>query len=263
MKKKMVGIALVLMLALSLCVPSFAADDLTVVGTGVRYVADACGLLSADERTSLEEQAANISEQYGCGVYIVTVDDYTNYGGGGIWDVAAEIYSGLGFGAGSGHDGIMLLLSMNGRDYALYVRGERAEYAFNDYAQEQLEDAFLGDFGNNNWSGGFSGYLSACERYLTSAQKGSPAQASPVVPVAVSVLISCVIALMICLILSSMMKTVHQKNDAREYVAAGGLNLTRQVDHFTHATETRRKIESGSGGSRSSGGSGSGHSGKF
>lgn len=262
MKKKMMGIAVALMLALSLCVPSFATNDSSM---GKRYVVDTYDLLSFDEWTALEKQAANISEQYSCGVYIFTVDYYENYGYGDIYDVTAQIYNGSdnSFGMGNGRDGIMLLLSMDNRDYALFVYGEKAEYSFNNYGLEQLEDAFLDDFGKDNWVGGFSGYLSTCEQYLASAQEGRPVRANSTVPIMIAILISCAIALVICLILSGAMKTVHKKNDAQEYVAASGLRLTQQMDQYTHTTETRRKIESSSGDSRSSNGGGSGRSGKF
>ena len=62
------------------------------------------------------------------------------------------------------------------------------------------------------------------------------------------------------------MQTVHKKVEANEYVAAGGLTLTKQYDRYTHTTETRTKISSDSdSGSTSScsGGGGSGRSGKF
>lgn len=259
MKKKMTGFALALTLMFFLCVPSFGQGSGTTP-----YVADTYGLLSSNEWTTLEKRAANISERYSCGVYIVTVDDYKNYGNGDVYDVTARLYHSNGFGAGDGRDGIMLLLSMNRRDYALFVYGDKAEYAFNDYGLEQLEDAFLDDFGNNNWSGGFSGYLNACEEYLASAQEGKPVRANPVIPIVIAILISCAIALVVCLILKSTMKTARQKSEAREYVAAGGLRLTKQVDQYTHTTKTRRKIESSSGNSHShSGGGGHGRSGKF
>ena len=53
-----------------------------------------------------------------------------------------------------------------------------------------------------------------------------------------------------CLLLKRKMQTVHKKVEANEYVAAGGLTLTKQYDHYTHTTETRRKIhdDSDSGG---------------
>lgn len=262
MKKKMMGIALALMLAFFLCAPSFAADD---PGKETRYVTDTYGLLSLDDWTALEKRAADISERYRCGVYIFTVGDYENYGYGDVYDVAAQIYhdSDNSFGAGDGRDGIMLLLSMNSRDYALFACGEKGEYAFNDYALGQLEDVFLDDFGNDNWPGGFSGYLSACEQYLASAQEGKPVRAAPTVPIVISILISCAIALVVCLILKGQMETVYQKNDAREFIATSGLHLTQQVDQYTHTTKTRRKIETKSENSRSSGGGGGGRSGRF
>ena len=64
------------------------------------------------------------------------------------------------------------------------------------------------------------------------------------------------------------MKTVHQKVEANEYVAPGGLQLSKQYDRYTHTTEVRSKISSSddsssSGTSSCSGGGGSGRSGKF
>ena len=111
MKKNLIALSLILILALSLCICAFAAEG----SVEMRYVVDTYGLLSFDQWASLENQAANISEQHGCGIYIVTVDDYRNYGDGSVYDVTTQIYhrSGAGFGMGSGRDGIMLLLSMN------------------------------------------------------------------------------------------------------------------------------------------------------
>lgn len=53
-----------------------------------------------------------------------------------------------------------------------------------------------------------------------------------------------------CLMLKWKIQTVHKKVEANEYVAAGGLTLTKQYDRYTHTTETRRKIhdDSDSGG---------------
>ncbi len=53
------------------------------------------------------------------------------------------------------------------------------EYAFNKYGQEQLEGCFLGDFGNDDWYGGISHYLDACDEYLAKADAGHPVRANP------------------------------------------------------------------------------------
>ena len=70
MMKKYASLLFALVLALSLSV-SAAADS-----SGV-YV-DAA-LLTQEEYDTLNEAAAAVSDQYGCGVYVVTVDDMADY----------------------------------------------------------------------------------------------------------------------------------------------------------------------------------------
>ena len=67
MMKKYASLLFALVLALSLSV-SAAADS-----SGV-YVYDDAALLTQEEYDTLNEAAAAVSEQYGCGVYVVTVD---------------------------------------------------------------------------------------------------------------------------------------------------------------------------------------------
>ena len=89
--------------------------------------------------------------------------------------------------------------------------------------------------------------------------------------IGIAVAVSCLIAFLVCMILKGQVKSVRKGVDANVYTTAGGgLKLTDSYDHYTHTTETRRKIESNSGGGRSSGGTvsrsgggGHGRSGKF
>lgn len=258
MKKRVSAVFTAILLTLALCVPALAAD-----GT-MNYVIDTNDLLTYEEWETLEDQAADISQRHGCGVYIVTVDDYTVYGSGDVYDVTTQLYNDPenGFGLGEGREGIILLLSMYERDYALFIHGEYAEYAFNAYGQAELENAFLPSFGEDDWCGGFAGYLAACDSYLTQAENGEPVQESPVGGILTAVGISCAAALVIRLVLKGKMKTVRRKVEAQAYVAAGGLNLMERYDRFTHTTETVRTIEKQSSSSHSGGG-GSGRSGKF
>ena len=169
---------------------------------------------------------------------------------------------------GENRDGIIILLSMAERDYAMFVYGTYAETAFNSYGQEKLEKAFLGNFKEDDWYGGVSNYLSTCDEYLTRADAGKPVRESPALLIAIAVVASCLLSGAICLFLKRSMKTVHQKVEANEYVAPGGLQLSKQYDRYTHTTEVRSKISSSndsssSGTSSCSGGGGSGRSGKF
>lgn len=247
--------AIILLLAL------LAALVLPVQAEQLGHVTDAAGLLTNEEWETLENRCAGISRQYGCGVYIITVDDFRNYGSGDVFETTYGIYHAYELGMGTGRDGLVLLLSMDDRDFALFVYGDQAEYAFDSYGQAQLEARFLPPLGENDWYGGFAAYVDTCEEFLAQAAAGAPVRESPAGLIAVFVAISFLISLVVVLILRAGMKNVHTQGQAHSY-RAGGLNLTGRRDQFTHRTETRRKIESGSSGSRSGGG-GSGRSGKF
>lgn len=227
------------------------------------YVFDTVPLLGDGEWNKLENMAETVSTRYSCGIYIVTVDDYKEYGTGDVFDVTTQIYhdDDIDFGVGTGRDGIMLLLSMDNRDWSMFVYGENAEYAFNSYGQEQLEEVFLDNFAGNDWYGGFSDYIEACGEYLAKAEAGKPVRANPLWGIGLSTGLSCLVALAVCMVMKRKMKTVRQKIEADAYISDGGLMLTASHDHYTHTTETRRKIEKSSG--SSSGGDGSGRSGKF
>ena len=237
-------------------------------GADMNYIFDLSDQLSYEEWTELEARAADISQRHGCGVYAAFVDDFTEYGGGNdVYKTTYQLYHASELGMGADRDGIIILLSMDDRDYAMFVYGDHAEYAFDRYGQKELEDAFLGYFGDNDWYGGVSHYLDTCDEYLTRAEEGKPVRKNTLPMYLIVVVASCAIAGGICLMLKWQMKTVHNKAEANEYVAAGGLNLTKQYDRYTHTTETRRKIhddsDSDSGTSSCSGGGGSGRSGKF
>ncbi|MFR7894315.1 MAG: hypothetical protein ACLU38_09810 [Dysosmobacter sp.] len=81
-------------------------------------------------------------------------------------------------------------------------------------------------------------------------------RSSPLPAIGIAVAVSCLIAFLVCMILKGQVKSVRKGVDANVYTTAGGgLKLTDSYDHYTHTTETRRKIESDSGGGgRSSGG---------
>ena len=231
----------------------------------MQYVFDISDLLTFEEWEELETRAADISSRQHCGVYFALVDDYTDYGDGGVYEVTYQLYHGSELGFGTDRDGIIVLLSMEERGYGMFVYGGYAEYAFDEFGQEELEERFLGDFGDNDWYGGISHYLDACDEFLTKAEEGKPVRSSPWPKAAIAVGISCLIAGGICVLLLRSMKSVHQKKEADAYLTEGGLHLTQQYDRYSHTTETRTKIEkSSASGTRSeSGGGGSGRSGKF
>ncbi len=259
MKRKFLCFLLVLAAMLAIGVSAVAAE------AQIYYVTDAAGLLSENEDMQLEKMAETVSQKYGVGVYIVTVDDYRDISSGGVYTATYTLYHEYTMGEGAGRDGIVLLLSMKERDWAMFCYGEQCEYAFNEYGQEQLEEVFLDDFKEDDWYSGFEDYIKECSVYLQKAEDGKPVRKSPVIPIIIVTGMALFVALLVLGFIWWPMKSVAEKSTANDYIA-GNLRLTEKTDTFTHRTQSRRKIErsSSDGGSRSeSGGGGSGRSGKF
>ena len=253
--RKITVCLLILVLMLTLSTSVFALE--------VGYVNDYADILTNQEEALLTAYAEEVAQTYGCGVYFVLVDDYTQY----AWDpfeAAYTVYHNNALGIGPGRDGVLLLLSMSERDFAFFVYGEHAEYALDAYGQIQLEEAMLDDLADNRWYDGLEDFIGYCDYALEQARKGEPVRES-LVPYFLAVwVIAAIIGAVVCLVLYSGMKTAKVKNQAHDYISDGGLRLTRTGDIFTHQTVRRRKIQSSSGSSGSrSGGGGSGRSGKF
>ena len=263
MKKRICRLLLAFLLVLVFCVSMAAAEQ---TGAQLSCVTDTAGLLSESEKMLLEKMAESVSQKYGVGVYIVTVEDYRDFHSEGVYKATYTIYHECTMGEGPNRDGIMLLLSMDDRDWAMFCYGSRCEYAFNSYGQQKLEKVFLDNFGENDWYGGFEDYIKECSVYLEKAASGKPVRASLFIPILIVIGLSLLAAVVIVTVIWQKMENVSKKATANAYVSAG-LQLTEQTDHFTHKTTSSRKIErssSGGGSSHSeSGGGGSGRSGKF
>lgn len=276
MKRRLACIVLAALLLLGLCCTAFAEAPATE--PQLWNITDTVGLLTSDEDLTLEARAEEISAQYGVGIYLLILEDYSEYYDD-PYETAYELYHQNTLGMGEDRDGVILLMSMSDRKYATFFYGPKAEYAFDAYGQELMEEEFLDDFRDDDWYDGFEDYLEVCAEYLERAEAGDPvrgdyssAGGSSVSGIGTTILvclgISAVIAMIVCLILRGKMKSVRKGTHADAYVT-GSLNLTASRDQYTHTTETRTKIEhessdsSGGGSSACSGGGGSGRSGSF
>lgn len=263
--KKILSFLAVLALLTALCVPALAAEP------ELGCVTDAASLLSDQQWATLEGKAEALSAQYECGIYIITLDDFTDYvNTNDVYEAAKAIYREYSLGWGAEKSGVLLLLSMAERDYSLIAYGY-GNTAFTDYGKDQLAKRFLDNFGEDDWYGGFSDYLNKCGSMLSTAREGHPldVDSNPLIRLAgigISLLVGCAAAFVIAVWVSDrMMKSVSAKTEAGAYLTAGSVEITGREDHFTHTTETRSKIErnSDSGGTTIDSDGFSGKSGKF
>jgi len=247
-------------------IPADVPDRFPASGETIGYVTDTAGILTPKERQLLTETAQAVSATHDFGVYIITVENFEAVTGcSDVFDGATALYRTYDLGAGSKHKGVLLLLSMSGRDYSLISYSDYGNFVFDEETREEMTYYFLDDFRYDDWYTGFADYLNACDAML---QGGAGKVSSAVgVKVGIILLLPLVIAAIVILILSLKMRSVAKATQAEVY-AGDGLELTASYDHFTHATEVRHKRQtqsSGGGGggrSRSSGGFG-GTSGKF
>lgn len=285
--KKTLSLILTALLLLSLLMPVSAEPQLY-------NVTDAANLLTESEWQTLETRLSELSEATGCGIYIVTVEDYRVDYDGEILGCAEEVFLQYDLGLGDERNGLMLMLSMAERDFALIAHGTYANTTFPDWVRNSITTNFLDDFRENDWYGGFRDFADDAELYLYDISEPEDygygdetigIETEPYVPEPRAkqvldrflhyfpiLLIPCgIVALIICLILKGKMKTAIEKKDASDYITPVGLELTGRSDVFVRRTEHREvkpqenhSSGSGSGFSGGGGGSGfSGNSGKF
>ena len=261
MTKRITSFVLGLLMAVTmLCVPSFAENE------KFHYEVDEAGLLTEEEHQQLEDNGAVMAEDYDFGVYIITVDDITDYVDATDMESAAEeLYLSYELGESDDQSGLLLLLSMDTREWAMFAFGY-GNVAFTDYGKQYLSGSFKDDFGKNNWYSGLENYQKVSGEMLTSAMEGDPIDTDNIPHARVFGVIACiilgfVIAFIVRGALKGQLKSVAAGTDAEKFVADGGLKLHEQYDHFTHRTESRvynpPDDDSKSGGTttRSSGGS--------
>ena len=258
MKKFLSSVLAVLLLIVCLSIPAFADAQLS-------YVTDDAGILYDSDISALEERAAAVSEQYGCGVYIVTVEDFTDYSDAYyVDDFGEELFSSYDLGLGDGNCGILLILSMAERDYGLVAHGDFANTAFTDYGKYIMQDEFLDNFREDDWYGGFADYIAACGRYLEANANGTPIDVEPsdeteeeyeplsfgdklffaaLMAFRFGLPLGLIVAFIVCAVYKRQLKSVRRATEAARYTVSGGAEITALEDRFTHTTEVRTPIK--------------------
>ena len=285
LKKHLIVLAAAFLLLLSLSVPAAALET-------EHFVYDVDDYLDPDAVLALNDAAAELSARYGCGIYAAVFDNMSDYGYYDIESFSEAVYIESELGYTEDGDGILLVLSMHDRDYDLTAYGSFGNYAFTDYGKGVIADAFLDEFRNNDWAGGFSDYIEICGKLLNDAVNGEPLDVSygddygydygyePArTPKSLSsrlrsslpagIFVGIVVGLVYCGVLKRKMKSVKAATEADKYVCEHGVAMRTAVDQFSHTTVVRQHIErdsgsrSGGGGTHVNSGGFSHHSGKF
>lgn len=248
------------------------AMTMTVQAQTGPCVYDTAELLSDSEFQEIETRCENVSNQYGIGVYIITIYNLSDYGFASdeAYDCAKSFYTGEGFGMGETGDGVLLLLSMNDRKYGLIAHGDNGNAAVTDYGNERMVEVFKDDFKDDDWADGFNDYISQAEKYFSMYANGNaydvgndPDRHMGFIHYLIVFGGAAIIAFLYLAKLKSDMKTAVLATNAAGYEAENGVVISVKEDTFTHTTTERVEVESSSGGTSVDSDGFSGSSGDF
>ncbi len=240
-----------------------------------RLVDDA-DLLTSEEEAELLEQLDEISEKHQHDIVIVTVD---SIGDKTPTEFADDFFDYNGFGMTKDFNGILFLLSMEERDWAISTSGQSID-AFTDAGQSYMIDQFISNISDAKYAKGFKKFVNLCDDYLNQYEQGTPYDYDhlPKKPLAWYWLPTMlIVALMLSeAIVSSMknqLKSVRRQAAANNYILRDSFELQDNRDLFLYSNVTStpipRSSSSGGGGggssthTSSSGSSHGGSSGKF
>lgn len=243
-------------LALLLCLVVGSLLTLTVSAAADR-LDDGADLIAVAEELTLRSKLDKVSEKYGIDVVVVTVD--------GTGDKSVSAYADDYFdNGGYGYDGVLLLISMEYRDWYISTSGECMD-AFSDSDIDDIGDLMTDDLSDGDYAAAFTTFVDECDSYMDIHINGEPFSWGS------SVVIALIVGLIVALIATGSMKgklkSVNFQSAAASYVRPGSFKVTESRDSFLYSTVSRRaKPKQSSGSSRhvsSSGRSHGGGGGKF
>ena len=238
-------------------------------------VVDDANLLSVEEKTTLENTLDNLREKHAFDIVVVTANTLQ---GKSPMAYADDFFDYQGYGVGTNRDGILLLVSMEDRDWWISTSGYGIT-AFTDAGMDYMKDEFLPYLSDGDYSGAFQSFAELCDEFLTEAREGKPFDRGHmpyrplgIMSIGISFLAGLVIAFIIAGTMRGKLKTVHNKTAATDYLKSGSFRLHDSRDIFLYSNIRRvarpkQNSSGGGGGSRthtsSSGRSHGGSGGKF
>lgn len=273
MKRRLFSICLCLLLCAGFIVPVSAEEQ---------KVIDYAGLLSASEIADLEKKAQQLVDDYRMDIVILTID---SLGGKTSESYADDFFDDNGYGIGDAHSGVILLLAMETREWAISTCGDTI-YALTDYGIESVFAQIAGYLSKDRYYEAFDAYLDELQVYFQAYSDGEPIDGQiyqytgpgtyehgtqeNVVhyskrrtlsfgQIILSVAIGAGVAAVVVFIMRSQMNTVKQQHGAVSYLKQSSYELRRCQDFFLYSQISKVRRAESSGGSHSHGGGSSIH----
>ena len=215
-------------------------------------VFDEAELLNDSEELALEEKLADLSSKHDAQIVVCTIESMD---GGDIDEFLNYLYDEMGFGYGQNHDGVLLLVCMDPREYRILSNGFAGE-AIDSGDIDSIGDVIVSDLSDGDYAAAFDGFADQCDYYLEGFVNGFPFNFGK--NLVICLIIGIAAGLIVAFVLKGQLKTVRKQHQANVYVKPGSMQVTVHNDFFLYRDVTRTKKESSNsssgGSSRSSGG---------
>ena len=238
--------------------PELPAETEASMPENEQLLYDEADLLTDDQEAELVQKLAEVSHANNAQIVIATIASMND---GDIDSFVDYLYDSMGFGYGENHDGVLLLVCMDPREYRIVSNG----YAGVAIGPDQIDT--LCDFmetylPNGHYTSAFHSFADQSGEFLEYYLMGSPFKVGK--SLAISLIIGIIAGLIVAFILKGQLKSVRKQDQAHRYVKPGSMTVNIQYDIFLYRTVTRTKKQervestsSGSGGTARSKGGGS------
>lgn len=247
MKRNLISVIICLVLCLSMATSVFATQ------TGDNFVYDDGDFLTDPQEAALTDKLQTVSKAYNAQIVVATIDALD---GKDIDEFVEYLYGYMGFGYGESHDGVLLLVCRDPREFRILSNGFAAA-AIEMSQIEAITSDITPYLSDGDYAGAFDKFADLCDYYINGYFNGFPFD------VGMSLLIAVGIGLLAGLITASMLKgqlkSVRKESRANVYVKNGSMQITTRNDLFLYRDLTRTEKRddddnSSSGSSRNVGG---------
>jgi len=269
--KKGLNLFLIILLLVSVMPLSAYGEAVTADARQLPRLVDSSGLLTEEQAEKLTEKLDGVSERQNLDVIIFTVDSLEGYT---ATEYADDAFDYNGFGMGASYDGILLLLSMEEREWAISTHGYGIT-AFTDAGQKYIVDNIIGHLSDGDYYEGFDKFVDLADNFITQAKTGAPYDTNnlpkkPMSPIwiLISILGGVLIGAIVTGGMKSSLKSVSKQRVAGNYLVSTVMSPSSNKDLYLYSvvTKTEKPKESETGSSThvsSSGRTHGGSSGKF
>ncbi|NLI57465.1 MAG: TPM domain-containing protein [Clostridium sp.] len=243
--KKRLNLLLVIFLFVSF-IPLLANGEAAVpIERQLPRLIDSAGLLTNEEVEKLTEKLDEISKRQNFDVIIVTVDSLKE--GYTSTEYADDFYDFNGFGMGNNYDGILLLISVEKRDWAISTHGYGIT-VFTDAGQKYMVDNFIVYLRQGKYYKAFDKFAYLSDDFITQAKTDKPYDSNnlpkkPMSPIwiLVSILGGTLIAFVITEIMKRNLKSVSKQRGASKYIVDTVMSPFANKDLFLYSIVTKRE----------------------